>query len=125
MACPRCGYRYPPESSLTRWWRRWRARAARRTVGPADPPEKAGQARGAHPLPRLGLGERARIVSLVPQDPRRLARLVGLGVVPGARVLLRQKHPAVVISVGETLIALDANVAEGIYVRRADSGGEG
>lgn len=70
------------------------------------------------PLSRLSAGEEARIVYIVPKEPERLVRLSGLGVVPGARLRLRQRRPAAVISVGETTVALDGGIAAEIYVKR-------
>lgn len=48
--------------------------------------------------------------------PERLARLSGLGVVPGCRVFLRQKRPAYVLECDETLLALERGVAERVRV---------
>lgn len=70
------------------------------------------------PLNRLGVGESGRIAFIVPKDPERLVKLSGLGVVPGATVRLRQKQPAAVISIGETTLALDQDIADEVYVKR-------
>jgi DtxR family Mn-dependent transcriptional regulator len=69
------------------------------------------------PLIQLAAGERARIVYIVPDRPERLVRLSNLGVIPGALVTLRRKHPAAVISIGETTLAVDSEIAGSIYVR--------
>jgi len=47
-----------------------------------------------------------------------LHKVLAMGVVPGAEILLHQKIPSYVIRVGETQIALDKEVAGQIYVRR-------
>jgi DtxR family Mn-dependent transcriptional regulator len=70
------------------------------------------------PLDRLAVGQSARIAYIVPKDPERLVRLSGLGVVPGAMIRLRQKRPAAVISIGETTLAVDPEIAEEVYVKR-------
>jgi len=70
------------------------------------------------PLDRLGVGERGRIVYIVPREPERLVRLSNLGIVPGATVALQQKSPAAVLRIGETTLALDPAIAAEIYVRR-------
>ena len=44
---------------------------------------------------------------------------VNLGVVPGATICLQQSRPAAVIRIGETTLALDAEIAGEIYVSRA------
>jgi DtxR family Mn-dependent transcriptional regulator len=70
------------------------------------------------PLDRLGVGERGRIVYIVPRDSERLVRLSNLGIVPGATVSLQQKSPAAVLRMGETTLAMDPAIAGEIYVRR-------
>lgn len=69
------------------------------------------------PLDRLPVGERGRIVYIVPRDPERLVKLSSFGLVPGAIVLLRQKSPAAVLQVDETTLALDPEIAGEIYVK--------
>jgi len=70
------------------------------------------------PLDRLGVGERGRIVYIVPRDPERLVRLSNLGIFPGVTVDLQQRRPATVLRVGETTLAMDAAIAGEIYVRK-------
>jgi DtxR family transcriptional regulator, Mn-dependent transcriptional regulator len=70
------------------------------------------------PLDRLGVGERGRIVYIVPRDPTRLVRLSNLGIFPGVTVDLQQRRPATVLRVGETTLAMDAAIAGEIYVRK-------
>lgn len=70
------------------------------------------------PLVELGVGEDGHIVYIAPREPRRLVKLSSLGVVPGARVRLQQKSPAVVFLVGGTTLALEPELAAEIYVKR-------
>jgi Fe2+ transport system protein FeoA len=51
-------------------------------------------------------------------------KLSSLGVMPGVRVTLVQRNPAVVLQIAETSIALDGEVADDILVEltTADSG---
>jgi DtxR family Mn-dependent transcriptional regulator len=58
------------------------------------------------------------VVYIAPREPARLIRLSNLGVVPGATVRLQQRSPAAVLRVGETTLAVDADVAGEIYVKR-------
>ena len=70
------------------------------------------------PLDRLGVGERGRIVYIVPREPERLVRFSNLGIVPGATVGLQQRSPAAVLRLGETTLAVDPAIAGEIYVRK-------
>jgi DtxR family Mn-dependent transcriptional regulator len=70
----------------------------------------------------LAVGDSARIVFITPQSRRSLDRIATLGVVPGAPVRLKQKSPALVLEVGQTLIALDREVGAEIFVRRSPAG---
>jgi hypothetical protein len=45
-------------------------------------------------------------------------RLASLGVVPGATVRLQQSHPAAVLCVAETTLALDPAIVADMYVKR-------
>ncbi len=70
------------------------------------------------PLPELKLGEEGRIVFITPKSKGRLERLSSLGLIPGSRVRLAQKRPSYVVDVGETTLAVDEEIAKGIYVKR-------
>lgn len=70
------------------------------------------------PLAQLAPGEAGRIVHIAHRDADRLVRLSSLGLIPGATVRLTQRRPAVVLSVGETTLALDPGITADIYVRR-------
>ena len=56
------------------------------------------------------------IVRIASKAPERLVKLSSLGVMPGVRVTLVQRHPAVVLQIAETSIALDREVADDILV---------
>ena len=71
---------------------------------------------GARPLSALRPGESGIIVGIT-SAPERKVKLSSLGVMPGVRVLLVQRNPAVVLQIAETSIALDAEVADDIQVR--------
>lgn len=69
-------------------------------------------------LDTLAVGNTARIAYIVPRDPERLVRLSNLGIVPGATIRLRQRRPATVISIGETTLAIDRDIADELYVKK-------
>lgn len=65
----------------------------------------------------LAPGQRGRIVLVAPRHRERLEQLADLGVTPGLVVTLRQHKPSLVLEVDRTLLALEEEVAEGIYLR--------
>ena len=64
----------------------------------------------------LRSGESGIIVRVASTSPERVVKLSSLGVMPGVRVTLVQRNPAVVLQIAETSIALDGAVAEDILV---------
>lgn len=65
----------------------------------------------------LSAGERGRVVLIAPRHRDRLDQLTDLGVIPGAVLSLRQRKPSLVVEVDRTLLALEDEIAEGIYLR--------
>ena len=72
-------------------------------------------ARGT-PVTRLKPGTAATVVRVGSAEAGRAVRLSSLGLVPGARLVILQRLPAVVLRVGETSIAIDVEVADEIFV---------
>jgi DtxR family Mn-dependent transcriptional regulator len=72
------------------------------------------------PLSSISLGRRAKIVYILPSLQKRLRKLTSLGLIPGARIKLKQKKPALVVSCEGTTIALDINVGAEIFAISLD-----
>ncbi|MBI5285985.1 MAG: metal-dependent transcriptional regulator [Deltaproteobacteria bacterium] len=70
------------------------------------------------PLADIQVGEKGRIVFIIPSSHPRLDRLGSLGVVPGSIVRLHQRQPSFVIEIGETTLAIDPEIAKEIYVKK-------
>jgi len=68
-------------------------------------------------LGELEPGEGGRITFIHPRFIERLNSLSVLGIVPGTDIHLKQRHPSVVVEVGETTLALDRDVARDIFVK--------
>jgi len=66
----------------------------------------------------LPTGARARVVLLAPELRDRADRLASLGIFPGSEVELVQRLPAYVVEAGEPRLAIDADVAQRIFVQR-------
>ena len=62
-------------------------------------------------------GEKGRVVLVAPHHHERWDQLADLGVIPGAVLCLRQRKPSLVVEVDHTLLALEDEIAQGIYLR--------
>ncbi|MBI5892934.1 MAG: metal-dependent transcriptional regulator [Deltaproteobacteria bacterium] len=69
-------------------------------------------------LKDTGVGDVCRIVFIVPTSHTRLDKLGSLGIVPGSIIRLHQKKPSFVIEIGETMLAIDTDIAKEIYVKK-------
>jgi len=65
------------------------------------------------------LSEEIRIVFITPKSRKRLEKLSSLGIVPGSRIRLLQRNPSFVLEIGETTVAVDREITDEIYVKRA------
>jgi DtxR family Mn-dependent transcriptional regulator len=65
------------------------------------------------------LGTSVRIVFIAPKSRKRLEKLSSLGIVPGSRLRLLQRNPSYVLQIGETTVAVDRDITDEIYVKRA------
>lgn len=84
---------------------RWRVRRGQQ---PSD---------GVTPLAALRPGQSCQVISMSQQRAGALARLSAFGIVPGATIHLSQRHPAYVLKVHETEIAIDDSIARDIIVK--------
>ena len=104
ICCPNCRYEFPEKSQSIRLLQRLfhRPKAPRRDV---------------MPLPELSEGEHGELVCLNCEHASRRNSLAVFGLVPGTRIQLQQKRPAVVVRVGETELALDVAIARELLVK--------
>lgn len=70
------------------------------------------------PLADLLPGEEAKIVFITPESHSRLDRLTAMGVVSGSLVKLHQKKQSYVLQLGETMVAVDKEIAKEIFVKK-------
>lgn len=68
------------------------------------------------PLDEAPLGLELRVAYLKPREHDRLHRLLSLGVSPGTRLRVHQRSPVLVVSLGESELAMDQNVAHDVFV---------
>jgi DtxR family Mn-dependent transcriptional regulator len=69
------------------------------------------------PLKNFPIGKKARIVFIKTSKGVVLHRLSSLGLYPGVVVNIRQHRPTPILSIGETDIALEPDLVEGIFCR--------
>jgi len=72
------------------------------------------------PLSEAEIGIDAKIVYILPSLELRLSKLTNLGVIPGNIIHIKQKSPAFVISVEESTIAIDSDVAREIFILKTN-----
>jgi Fe2+ transport system protein FeoA len=102
--CPNCGYEMPDasRSRVARWLRPGRRSGTRSPKGV--------------PLTHVGAGVDVRIRSLDAMPAGRRARIEAFGIAPGGTVRLVQRRPVPVVRVGETDLAVGAEILDEILV---------
>lgn len=106
IRCPSCQYEFPEPSQPLSW--------LARLLHPSAAPAK-----GALNLTQVDAGAVIEFVGMAPGAEGRGRSLAVYGVTMGARLTLQQKRPAYVIRVGETELALEAEIARQILVQPA------
>ncbi|MFL6263139.1 MAG: FeoA domain-containing protein [Thermoanaerobaculia bacterium] len=109
--CPYCEYEFPEGPQKGSWLRRLLQRKEAAAVPPL--PDE-----GLLTVKTLAAGERAEVLCLAGDSPGRRNHLAVFGLVPGSEIRLLQRHPSFVVEIGETVLALDADVAADIVLKR-------
>lgn len=106
ICCPNCGYQTvnDSKSKLAEMMRRILQSRAR------------GKRAARCPLSQLSEGEAGRLVSIGSSKPNRVERLQIFGLIPGVRVILKQRYPEIILQVGHTELAVERDVAAEILV---------
>lgn len=69
------------------------------------------------PLRELQAGQKGEIAYIRMDKPRRLQKLMAMGVLPGVPITLQRRLPSFVFQVGHSQFAVDEAIAADIYVR--------
>jgi DtxR family Mn-dependent transcriptional regulator len=72
--------------------------------------------RVVYPLSEMEAGQGGRIMYIHTHGESSIKKLMAMGVLPGFEVSLIQRYPSYVFSVGQTQIAVDAEIASEIFV---------
>ncbi len=70
------------------------------------------------PLTELKSEDSGRIAYIKTKEPEKMNKLMAMGVLPGNDIMLMQRFPAYIFRIGYSEFAIDASMAEEIYVRR-------
>jgi DtxR family Mn-dependent transcriptional regulator len=73
------------------------------------------------PLNTLKAGAAGKILYITTTVHSRLDQLMNLGITPGNFIKVHQTHPAFIVQVGETDIALDSGICREIFVRQVNA----
>ncbi|MDO3379611.1 metal-dependent transcriptional regulator [Geoalkalibacter halelectricus] len=73
---------------------------------------------GVVALTELKAGEGGEIAYLAADDPKKMQKLMSMGVLPGNRLQLSQTFPTFVFKVGHSQFAVDQDLAREIFVRK-------
>jgi DtxR family Mn-dependent transcriptional regulator len=71
------------------------------------------------PLIELQPNQRGHIAYIQLNDPKRLQKLMAMGVLPGVPITLLRRFPSFVFEAGYSQFAVDKEIAADIYVRLA------
>ena len=63
-------------------------------------------------------GKVFEVIDIDKSDPRALNKFLAFGLLPGRKIELVKKKPIILVKSGLTLIALDRELAQKIYVKR-------
>lgn len=107
IRCPGCEYEFPETPRAVSWLQRLLGRPRQRA--PCPP--------GTRTVRDMATGESATVTHLAGESSERHNALTVFGLVPGAEIVLLQRYPSYVLEVGETVLALESDVAESIVVR--------
>ena len=107
--CPVCEYEFPEKPASVSWLHRLLGKAEAAAPCPGD---------GLLTVKDLRPGDLGEVLSLSGDSPSRRNNLAVFGLIPGSEVRLLQRYPSFVLRIGETVLALDGEVAGDIVVRR-------
>lgn len=111
--CPVCEYEFPETLPTGSWFRKLFPRKVAEV-----PPMPEG---GLLTVRDLKGGDLAEVLCLGGDSAVRRNNLAVFGLVPGCEIRVIQRYPSYVIGVGETVLALEADVAGDIVVQRREA----
>lgn len=72
------------------------------------------------PLSQISESKEIEVAYISTRQPKRLNKLLSFGILPGTRIKLEKKSPALILKIDETILALDKIIAKEIFCRRVN-----
>jgi DtxR family Mn-dependent transcriptional regulator len=69
------------------------------------------------PLTELEINKKARVSHLRTENEKALQKIIALGILPNAEIVLLHKFPSYVFKIGKSQFAVDKKLASQIFVR--------
>ena len=69
------------------------------------------------PLSQLAQGQKGKVAYIYAPESSKLQKLMAMGILPGAPIILIQSFPSYVFQAGQTQFAVDKEIADAIYIR--------
>ena len=69
------------------------------------------------PLSQLAQGQKGKVAYIHAPESSQLQKLMAMGILPGAPIILIQSFPSYVFQAGQTQFAVDKEIADAIYIR--------
>ncbi len=73
------------------------------------------------PLSQLAQGQKGKVAYVYALESSQLQKLMAMGILPGAPIVLVQNFPSYVFQVSQTQFAVDKDIADAIYVRLVET----
>ncbi|MFX0116211.1 MAG: metal-dependent transcriptional regulator [Candidatus Hodarchaeota archaeon] len=73
------------------------------------------------PLSQISEGKEIEVAYISTRQPKRLNKLLSFGILPGTRIKLEKKTPALILKLDETVLALDKAIAKEIFCRHVNA----
>ncbi len=73
------------------------------------------------PLSEISENKEVEVAYISTRQPKRLNKLLSFGLLPGTKITLEKKTPALILKMDETVIALEKAIAKEIFCRRINS----
>jgi Fe2+ transport system protein FeoA len=70
------------------------------------------------PLTALSIREKGRIVYLQTKGRKEMQKLMSIGMLPGMGIVVSQKFPSYVVTLGQSQFAIDKELAAAVFVQK-------